>query len=504
MPKENTEGRSNLSLANMKRIKYLSIVVVLSLFIKAQFVGAQTGTMMYSSGVPQSYYLNPATQPGCAIFIGIPIASSTYFEIGNSAFGFDNLLYKDSESDSVITPLHSSAELSKFLDNFKNANYISGNFAFNVLSFGFRVKDMYFTYDLTEKIYNEISYPKDLMSFLAQGNTENQVFDLSNTGIHVRDYLEMAIGVSRNFGDMLSVGIRPKLLFGQAIINTSNEDIKLTTSHDSWVLDSKFDMNMCIPGVFLPVNNNGLIDLNKDIKFDSTINSFADFRKLATVNKGLGVDLGVHFRPIPQIQLSASVVDLGYIKWKKYTNTISQDGSYTFTGVDISPLDSSSAGSNILDSLKENLKLTGTQTSFVTHLYPKIIVGGRFFLLPGFDVGAVSQFDLKENTVDPRVYLLADWRPSTAFGVSASYGLFTGSAASFGLGVSFRLGPLSTYLMSDTYPATYNKVKKGSVSFPIPNGVRQFSIRWGVNILIGANYVKKLRKDKPMYYSDEY
>ena len=484
----------------MTKMKYYAVGVFVVFMMNSSLLHAQTGTMLYSSGVPQSYYLNPATQPGCSVFVGVPIVSSTFVEVGNSAFAVNNLFYNDTQSDSVLNPLHSPADLNKFLNNFKKANYLSGNFAFNVLSFGFRVKDMYFTFDLTEKLNNEISYSKDLIELLAVGNTDHQVFDLSTTGIHINEYMEMAVGISKRFNDMLSVGIRPKLLLGQAIMNTTNEDITLNTSHDRWVLNSKFDMNICIPGVYLPVDN-GKVDLTKEMKFDSTLSSLSDYRKLVTGNKGLGIDIGVHVNPIPQLQFSASVLDLSYIKWKYYTNTLSQDGSYSFDGFKVSAKDTSDFALNILDSLKKSLTPTATQASFVSHLYPKVIVGGRFFLLPGFDLGAVSRIDFKE-TIDPHVYLVANWRPSTALGISASYGLFTGSPTTFGLGLSFRLGPLSTYILSDTYPTTYDKIKNtGAI---IPNNVRQFSIRFGVNVLIGANYVKKLMKDKPMYYSDEY
>jgi hypothetical protein len=179
-----------------------------------------------------------------------------------------------------------------------------------------------------------LSYPGDFMTFALRGNEDNTTYDFSGLGMHMSEHFEFALGVSRKFGDMLTVGIRPKLLTGVALISSSNNDISLYTSHEIWQLDSHIDLQLCTPGMTIPTNDEGLFDPSGKFIFDSTLTGFADYKKLALSNRGFGIDLGAHFKPISKLVVSASIIDLGFINWKNYTYTASLDGAYSFEGIE--------------------------------------------------------------------------------------------------------------------------------------------------------------------------
>jgi len=53
-------------------------------------------------------------------------------------------------------------------------------------------------------------------------------------------------------------------------------------------------------------------------------------------NPGLGFDLGINYKANENIQLSASINDLGIIYWNRNTTSFTADGEYRWNGIDIS------------------------------------------------------------------------------------------------------------------------------------------------------------------------
>ena len=478
--------------------KYISLML---LTVNTISLLAQVNTLYYLP-VPQFQELNPASQPGCNYYFGIPVGSSFYIESGNNTISFDDLFWRDPESNLIIHPLHTSSNQEDFLSLFSEKNSFTTNAYINLLSFGFRLKSFYFSFNATSRLDESFSFPGDLMYFLISGNSNGQVFDFSSFEMNTTEYIEYAVGVSRKFfGDQLSVGLRPKLLAGIGTIRSMNNSISLSTSYEEWVLDSQLEINMSFPGVSYPLNEDGGLDLQGDWEIDSSLSDPSGWKSLVMGNKGFGIDFGAHYRPIKEVEVSLSVLDLGFIKWKNYTHTSFLEGSFTFDGVELSLNDTSTNFlNNIADSISSSLEFRGNNNSFTTRLSPKMYVGGRYFITPKLDVGLLSRIDFTPTDTRASLMLLANWRPVSLVGLSASYQPIGGTSQTIGLAVSLRLGPVNIYMVSDYIPITYKKVN----NIPLPTSQKYFNLRAGLNVVFGCNEVKKLMRDKPMYYSDEY
>lgn len=484
----------------MERIRNISILALLLLIASSgQNLTAQEN-LYYLEGVPQRYQLNPAFRPECSFFIGVPVASSMYMDIENSAFGINELFWNDPISGEVIHPLHPNADFDDFLTLFDDANYMAVRSDINLLSFGFKTKEMFFAFDMTSKMSEHLTYPKALIELL-QGVENGETHDFSNLNIDAVNHIEYGVTISRSFGDQWSVGVRPKMLAGIAAIQSKDVDITLQTSTNQWVLNSKFETNMAIAGVEIPVDEDGVIDPEGEFEFDSTLNDVKGYSKLLTKNIGFGIDMGATYRPIDYVEVSISLLDLGYIKWKDYNHTITQDGSYTWDAFDLGLNDSLDFADYFLDSLKHNLEVEGESKPFKTTLSPKLFIGGRFFATPHLDLGVLSKTEFFKTSIRQDFIFSANWRPSRVFSVSGNYSFMNGQEHSFGLGLSFLIGPLNIYMISDNIPFSYNSSKK--IPVPLPNNLRSYNFRAGVNFVFGCNQNKKLRKDKPLLYSEE-
>jgi hypothetical protein len=302
------------------------------------------------------------------------------------------------------------------------------------------------------------------------------------------------------------------MLFGIGTISSSNSDYSVdihamteTPEYWYWGVNAKTDLNISTPGLIFQTDENGVIELDEDIEFDSTIDGYSGYRKIAFGNKGFGIDAGINYRPVQRLELSLSMIDLGFIKWKNYTHTVSLDGQYRYEGYEVNSNDTTEDFNDyILDTLKQSFRMTGNGESFKTYLNTKVYIGGRFFLTPGFDVGVMSRLEFYKKNLSTNIHLLANWRPSSVFAISASYGLLDGSYTTFGLGISQRVGPFNFYIVTDDIPTSYNLLKGDDINTPIPNNMYSFNLRFGFNIVFGCNKIKKLMKDKPMYYSVDY
>jgi hypothetical protein len=382
---------------------------------------------------------------------------------------------------------------------------------------------MYFSFDATLKNTQRITYPKSLVEFLLQGSGNGgSPYDFSALSFESLQYAELAVNISRNFGDMLSIGVRPKILYGLATVTTQENVFTLETSAEEWIIDAHSAVRMAATGVPLPVDSSGVFDPSGTIE---TVNwsSPSDIIGSGNKNRGFGIDFGLHFRPIDRLEFSASLLDLGYINWADQPQSIIIDGTYAFQGLNLNTPDSIGKLDQILDTLKENLSVTGSTEPFKTSLTPKLILGGRIFITPGFDVGLLSRTEFLPGKIDQDIILLTNLRPMKAFNMTASYSMLGKGHNTIGLGFGFKIGPANTYFISEYNPFRYDRLTEGgepynyniplkSEGFPfdinipviMPVDVYKLSFRFGANFVMGCNKAKKLRRDKPMFNATDW
>jgi hypothetical protein len=480
--------------------------------------------------VPQRYFLNPASQPQPNFFVGAPVIGSTYLDLQFGALSFSDFLWNDPTpgANRVLHPLHPDADFGEFLDNFAKGASLDLDLDMNIFSFGFRVKSMYFTVDMRSRLNSGMSFSGDLLNLLLIGNEDGRTYNINDMGFFLREHLEVGFGFSTKIGDMFTVGARPKILYGIASISSTQNNVDLFTSHELWDLNSHLELQVAFPGVILPTDANGAIDFSEgDVAFDSTL--FGEDMEVsrlideATGNKGFGIDLGVHFTPIDELKISASITDLGIIKWRNYTYSADFDADLEFSGIEINSStisdlleggdesDTTGFGRDILDTLLNSFDVSGNSDFFTSGIGTKIYVGASYSLLKSLDVGLLTRFYMPQTGLDWDMMLHVDWHPNNFFEISMNYSPFKGGANTFGLGGTFRLGPFTAYLIADYLAARYTKLMvyneerdRNMFLGVLPYNQSAFNIRFGMNLVFGWNQKKKLRRDKPMYYSEDY
>ncbi len=463
---------------------------------------AQFGNTYYHMfGVPQSNHLNPAFQPDCDGYFGLPVVSALRFEVESNGLSYGDIFEWNSTDKKYITFMHPQGNKQKFLDALEPVNLIRAELASSLISVGWRKEELYFTLDFTERIVQGMSFSKDFAEFMVYGNKNSANFNFSDLAENMTYFHELAIGASYNFDDEMQFGIRAKLLLGGANSTTRNSDINLKTSIEEWDIKSDVKVDASIPYLDdLPVDDEGYLDLDSlaNTDFDLLFGFPAGIPELLTPSglstiggikhPGFAIDFGFNYIPIEKLSVSASVVDLGFIRWKNYVYNFHQDLDYTFEGIEFKLEEDYSPGEGLLDSLQSDMKVKVSENPYTTWMTGKVYLGVAYNLTERVRFGGVFRTRIHNYKFYNQYTVSANVQPISMFSASLSYSYYANSYMNLGLGLSLRLGPLNVYFITDQAPSAYF----------FPKEFSSLNFRLGVNIVWGCRAMPKAMKDRPL------
>ncbi|MBP5211138.1 MAG: hypothetical protein J6Z27_04815 [Bacteroidales bacterium] len=265
----------------------------------------------------------------------------------------------------VVTALHSSVPAETFMSKLKDDNYILRTLNYNLISYGFAKNDAFHTFEINVRALAGGSIPKEIFQIAKLGTAE-KMYDLSNFRVMSNIYAELAYGYSRKLSDIVSVGVRGKLLVGLYSANYNFRKFDVEMTEDVYRATIESDMLVTNKLVNLVPDDEGLIDFT----------SFASKgRSLGPTAGGLAVDLGIEIKPVENLTVSASILDLGGLFWY-YGNAASTSSVITFDGFKNVQVD------QINESGLKNL-LDGVKDDFLSSMKPKKLNDFvRFYTVP--------------------------------------------------------------------------------------------------------------------------
>lgn len=476
----------------MKRI-LLIVFAIISFYgvVKAQ---DGTNTSYFLSNLPQRYRLNPAYQPEYRVFVGLPGLSGVSVNYLNSSFTAEDMLYK--KNDSVYM------DINKFYNSLKKRNFMYFNNENSILSVGVKAKKWYGTLDITQRNDFLFRYNKDLFTFLKYGNMDHPSLDFGKLGVNADSYLEVALGLSRQMNDKLTVGARLKFLMGIANVRMTDSELDIRTDEDGTMyLHSRQNIKMTAP-VRIRNERTGLpFEMNQPIEWDDFDFNTDDLNVsdiLNAKNPGFAIDLGGEYKYDDRLKFFASLTDLGFIRWgnKDFNYNFRQDADFVWDGADLSNsindklegnISVDSAFQKITDDLKDNFRLTNKGGSYTTMLSPKLYLGATYQLNRMFEVGGLFRASLVNGMFLPSLTASVNGRFIRNVSASVSYSITRGSYVNVGAGITAKLGPVQLYAQTDNLLAcNYTNTKS-------------LSGRVGINLLFGhKDKQKKSKKEEEL------
>ena len=240
---------------------FLAAILLVCMALPQAF--AQSNTYYHMFGVPQANQLNPAFQPSCNGYLAMPFLGPLRFQTESNSIGFGDVFQWNNSLNKYVTFMHPQGDKQAFINALEPVNRFRFQLSSNILSTGWRKEQLYFTLDFTERVMQDIAFPKDLAEFMIYGNLNQENFNFSDLAVNLTYFHQLAIGASYNFDDEMQVGIRAKLLLGGATSNTRSSDIGLKTSIDEWNIASDVKVDASIPYLEnLPVDQDGYLDVD--------------------------------------------------------------------------------------------------------------------------------------------------------------------------------------------------------------------------------------------------
>ena len=427
--------------------------------------------------VPASSILNPSFHPTCNFYFDMPLLSSFYLGY-ESPFTFDELTKKWETGDSL------NIDRETVLDALGKRNYFSFEHYTTLLRAGFRVKNHFIQLSISKAFSTKFSFGKDLATLFLYGNADKRFFgkeaSFTGTGLNMTSFHEFALGYSVEIANKLTLGTHLKYLNGNFNIWTEKSDFMLYTDE----------------GSNFPVTASSDISIHTS----STISSFNNMiRQISgyswfdlSQNHGYGFDLGLDFEPNSQLSLSASIVDLCWIKWQENVKnyiSINPGSRFTFEGFDVNSFISNGTFSDtvdILDTITSHFGLETTHDPYISHVNPKLYLGGMWHFTRSNELGLLVRSDFTEEKVKPSITLNFTHNFGKLLTVNANYSFINRNYYNVGLGFVFRLGPVQLFALNDMVIALFE-----------PQKARNYNIHLGLNFLFGKPARNML--DMPTY-----
>ena len=154
--------------------------------------------------------------------------SSLGVDFGNNYFSVNNLLYQ--RGDKIVTFLHNSVSADEFLGKLDDKGKISANINTTLLGFGAHTDKLFWSFNLNLRSNTELTLSKDMFSALK--SLSNGYYDLGDTHISNREYIEAGIGFAVPIKRFMTFGFRVKGLVGLADLSMKMDKMYLNVNED--------------------------------------------------------------------------------------------------------------------------------------------------------------------------------------------------------------------------------------------------------------------------------
>lgn len=450
------------------------------------YCSSQNKEILYNfTPQPQSLLLNPGADVKYKWFFGVPLLSGISANVGSTGFDAYSLFANDGVDFSI--------KVKNLIASTNRKDYITANQQLEVFTGGFRVGEeeskSYVSFGMYQELDSFIYFPTDLAILALYGNKDyiGKSFNLGDLSVKAELLSVFHIGFNKQINEKLILGIRGKIY--SSIFNatsTHNSGYFVTKNGANLIYDqsinSNLELNTSGGAKYLDKDYDG--DLASDLKNDLPQKAFFGG------NLGLGIDLGLTYYPERNIQVTASLVDLGYISHTKDVVDYTFKGKYNFEGV--SDFNSDGTIDDAYQDFKDAIPLDTLYHKYTTQRPLK------FYSSVQYSFEEERQTDCNCETDEdswyrsavgaqlfamttpraPMLALTAYYRRRILQGLQmkATYTIDSYSFTNVGLGLTTKIGVFNFYAMADNLLAYSDVSKANALTFQI-----------GFNIISGGS-----------------
>lgn len=433
------------------------------------------------TAIPQSLAVNPGADVSYQWYAGIPLLSGVNANVGASGFtAYDLFADNGVDFNTKLRNTLAATTRNDKLSAYEQLELFQGGFKLGrwdqkaYLSFG-----MYQEFEFLGYV------PKDLAILALEGNQNylGKNFNLGDLNARADMLTVFHVGYHQKVSNTLTWGVRGKIYSSiYNVRSTQNKGYLYTVeSNDKTFYEQVIAADML-------VNTSGIaayFDANRehDVRGDITKRAFFGG------NLGLGMDVGFTYYPQKNVQFTASLTDIGFIRHSKNVESYRAKGTYNYKGI-LPDFFNGTGGNNITEEFNTAFPRDTLYSSYTTWRPVKLNSSIQYAFgqdratecncvseenQEAFNNAVGLQLFAMSSSRAPIMALTAFYRKKIFKGLQAkaTYTIDAYSASNIGLGMSSQIGPVNFYVLAENLLALQDLAKAQSAAFQL-----------GINIIV--------------------
>jgi hypothetical protein len=449
---------------------YFSIVFGLMFFLSN---AQQSNTLYFMKEAYQASFLNPAFSQGKDFVIGLPFISGLNLGFNND-FKINDVTLKGYGlfSDTL------KFDFNSFYDVLSNQNKISFEADISMFYIGVKAGKNNYSVSVNEKMFFRGNIDKRFIEYFKKGTKPyyGENADLGILSFIIDQYREFGFGVSRQVNKKFTYGAKLKLLFGRMNLKTNQLGFQIKSS---------------VGNNLLLVHPSGTVDISGPVKFETdtvqkstrlrndlhTADYFFNFKNLS-----LATDLGFNYQVNKQFSFSASLTDLGFLKFAKKNYIMDAGFDLEYKKEKLTQATDPSAydyfsGNNAIYAFRDSIPfMTSAAISEKTqwvNLPVKLYAGANYQVNRNLTLGFVEKLFFLKNYFYSATTFSAQTNLSANFSLTGSYSVLRNSYFNLGVGGIYNSKIMQIYFATDNI-----------FSLIIPSNVKNLNLQAGINLII--------------------
>ena len=439
----------------MKRTNKLKSLALSALLLGGMIVPTQAQFLRTSYFMEGSHYrmqLNPALTPGRG-YINLPVIGTLNATVNSSSLGYQDILdIIDNSSDGDYFMSQD------FINRLNATNELNVNLSTDIISAGWYKGKNFWSFNIGLRNDIGATIPRNVFEFMNKMNGANVNFanlneEFGGQGFEINSFAEVGLGFARDINDKLTVGGKVKALLGIGNMKLNVNSVKVNSQLNGVDLSTGYVDPEHASGSASVLVDATLESSSKLLELQQSTDSHGeqyidniDFGSFGFAGYGAAIDLGVSYKLLKNLTLSASVLDLGFIKWGKGNTQVAyargnQSYDASTPGEAMEFVDMVQSGEVLnFDMLQLGVDENAAKAR-TTKLTSTVAVGAEYALLKNWLVlGALYTGRFAQPKTINELSVSANIRPANNFNVAVSYSLLQGAGKTFGAAV--KLGPI--------------------------------------------------------------
>ncbi len=433
----------------------IGLSVILGFVVAASSVAQTINSSYFIDGSFDKHLLNPALTPERG-YISLPVLGGYSLTL-NSNVGLSNFLYESKTNPGMLTTFMSSEiDKNRFMQSLPDVSQIDMALDMELLTLGFKAFGGFNTISMSMKNRETISIPQQMFGFMKASLSDGNYL-IEDVNVNSVTYLETSLGHSHKITDNLTVGAKLKFLTGVAYADANINQLKANVSEQSWVVNANVEMRATATSVTITTNTaegGEIEEIEAEVLYQGASST------------GFAFDMGAIYDMsdlVDGLSVSASVTDIGGIKWKDMVVGKTKNEDIVFDGFDNYDVlgghdDETTEIDQLEDDFKEMIKLYEAPSETQKINIGATIRVGAEYTLPFADWISVGELftcrmGLRKYTESRTSVVLS---PTKWFDLSGNLAFTSTYGTVLGFVVNLHPAGFNLFLASDGIKATMN------------------------------------------------